>query len=106
MTATPERDKEVLFRMLKTMLPTDVHEELTELAKSRMTYSGAWDYGVILRELLWAYRVFINLNVRLDSLDVKVQDIDQELMSKDKSVAKNKEENDNPDGLLGKNVGG
>ena len=49
-----------MFKGLRTMIPADVYDELTELAKENATFTGAWDYGNVLRELLWIRKVFFN----------------------------------------------
>ena len=70
-----EKEKHERFTQLRTMIPNEVYLELTDLAKERETFTGAWDYGNVIKELLWYYRVFVNLNVRVDEIEAKVNSL-------------------------------
>ncbi len=74
-----EEKKEEKFSQLRTMIPVDVLKELTDMAKQRETFKGSWDYGNTIRELLWAYKVFYNVNTRLDELEVVLGEYKQKL---------------------------
>ena len=93
------------FRGLHTMLPVEVHDELTELAKTRVTFSGNWDYGIVIRELLWVYNVFFNINTRLDELEISFNELKKMMFDEKKDKTKVKSEG-NPMGLLGKHFKG
>ena len=87
---------------LRTRIPKDVYVELTELAKSRMTCKGGWDYGNVIRELLWCYKVFWNVNVRLDELELGFNEVRGKVMQSEVSSESKKEiEDKNTVTLLG-----
>lgn len=97
-----EKKKDEKFTQLRTMVPTDVYLELTEMCKARETFTGAWDYGNAIRELLWAYKVFFNVSTRLDQLEIKVDSVASETATK--ALGKDTEElveDDKKNDLLG-----
>lgn len=82
------------------MIDVDVKAKLLEFAKEHTTFTGGWDYGNAIRELLWIKDVFYNLNIRIDKLEHKVDGFSLEV--KEQQAPKIEEKNDNPDGLLGR----
>lgn len=63
------KDKEERFKGLHTMVPAEVFNELTDMCRERASFTGKWDYGTVLRELLTMYKVFWRLEQRIDGLD-------------------------------------
>lgn len=70
------------FRLLNTWVKEEVFNELQELAKSFATVKGGWDYGNTIRELLWAKKVFWNINTRLDELELENKELRAMLLEK------------------------
>ena len=103
MTPTIVKEDNEQFKGLHTMLRSDVYEQLTELAKQHKTFSGSWDYSETIRELLWVYKIFYNVNTRLDDLEVEMNLLNEKIMdkSKIKKEIDDRDEGQNPDGLLG-----
>ena len=59
-----EEKEEVVSRGLDTMLPLDVHKNLTEYAKLfTKTGLGKWDYGVAIRSLLEKASILSLVNI-------------------------------------------
>lgn len=77
-----ETEKHERFTQLRTMIPNEVYLELTDMAKQRETFTGAWDYGNAIKELLWCYRVFVNVNVRVDEIEAKVNSLGLSMANK------------------------
>jgi len=103
---TEEIKEQEKFSHLHTMVHVEVLKELTELAKSRETFKGSWDYSNTIRELLWCRKVFWNVNTRLDDLEEenkylrsKIADIELS-----KGNAPKKEEKKKPNLLGGKST--
>ena len=104
MTSISNKWENSPFTTLYTVIPTETFNELTEMAKERATCTGKWDYGNTIRELIWAYRVFYNMNTRIDELENSFKELKAFVMEHDlkKQEPKEKEEKKNPDGLLGR----
>ncbi len=91
--------EEPQFAGLHTMIPVEVKRDLDAFAQVRKTVTGSWDYGQSIRELLWAYHVFFNVNTRIDALEVIFKEhLLNDMAEKPKVQEKKKE---NPSGLLG-----
>ena len=92
------------FTQLRTMIPQEVYEELTEFAKVRETFTGAWDYGNAIKELLWAYKVFYNLNTRIDKLEQQIDMVSNIVPNKEVEEVKTDKEEDYHQLLGGKKI--
>lgn len=91
------------FVGLHTMIRKSTKERLIEIAKKNISFTGAWDIDTALRELIWAYETFFNLNTRLDEIEVQFQELKAFVMENNvPKVQQEEKKDDNPDGLLGK----
>ena len=95
-------NKKSEFVGLHTMIPKEVHDELSAIAYSKQTFTGNWNYGEAIREALWARRVFFNVNTRLDEVEQDVREVLANQADEQKPKLSEDEKDANPLGLMGR----
>ena len=84
-----EKKEEELLRGLNTMLPIQLHEELTLYCKENADSFGKWSYAIGFRQLLRASKILeslCNLEGRVTALEIIVNEKPEEKTKKPKGV--------------------
>ena len=81
-----ENKEEEVLRGLNTMLPPQLHNELTDYCKQNADSFGKWSYAIGFRDLLKASKVL----AALCELEIRVTNIEALLDSKDEPAQETK----------------
>ena len=91
------------FESLCTFVRKDTKRKLFAFAKKNKSFTGSWDVDSAIRELLWVYEVFWNVNTRLDTIENEFQEVKAFVMQQQTSEQKPEEKKEkDSDGLLGR----